>query len=261
MVRAIRFWVQATGVAVSSSAGGMNPTAFGRDILSEENGYDPYLEDTRTLWLVHWKLAANFAEPLFAWEYLLSRWPHPEFTAASALDAFTKESAKLERTLSAATLTQHFEVFLHTYVPTRSAKGEVREDNLDSPLVELDLIRRTGERRGDSSDRIEVLYAFNCEPKLTITPEVFVYCLNDYWDGRHPNEETISFRELALGVGSPGQIFKLTESDLRDRLQTLGDDSRGAFNYRESSALAQIIRTGQPKDLLANVYCHEEIHA
>jgi hypothetical protein len=36
-----------------------------------------------------------------------------------------------ERELSDVTLEQHFDVFLHSYVPTRSRKGDVQEDNLE----------------------------------------------------------------------------------------------------------------------------------
>ncbi len=66
MVRAIRFWVQATGVARPSLKGGLCITEFGRALLSPKDGLDPFLEDRRTLWLLHWKLAGHVEEPLFA---------------------------------------------------------------------------------------------------------------------------------------------------------------------------------------------------
>ena len=48
----------------------------------------------------------------------------------------SNEAEKQENRFSAVTLEQHFDTFLHTYVPTRGRKGEVQEDNLDCPLVE-----------------------------------------------------------------------------------------------------------------------------
>ena len=108
------------------------------------------------------------------------------------------------------TLEQHFETFLHTYIPTRGRKGEVQEDNLDCPLVELGLLARVGERETDRiAGRREPIYNFNREEKPEITSDLFVYCLNDFWRKRHPNDETLPFREVAHGHGSPGQIFKL----------------------------------------------------
>ena len=83
--------------------------------------------------------------------------------------------------LSTATIEQHFETFLHTYVPTRGRKGEVMEDNLDCPLVDLELIIKTGERPVDcNGGRGECIYAFRREPKPEITPDLFLYCLNDF---------------------------------------------------------------------------------
>src|SRR5665811_2123069 len=88
----------------------------------------------------HWKLSTNVQSPLLAWDYLLNRWQEPNLVPSAALKALQKEVAAQDADLSPVTLEQHLETFLHTYVPTRGRKGEVVEDNLDSPLVELDLI-------------------------------------------------------------------------------------------------------------------------
>ena len=50
MVRAIRFWVQVAGIA-QATGNGLEVTALGQSLLSRD-GYDPFLEDIRTLWLV-----------------------------------------------------------------------------------------------------------------------------------------------------------------------------------------------------------------
>ena len=53
MVRAIRFWAQAAGVIETAGKGvGHRVAAFGHAILGSE-GADPFLEDIRTLWLIH----------------------------------------------------------------------------------------------------------------------------------------------------------------------------------------------------------------
>lgn len=117
MVKSIRFWVQAAGIAEQTSQG-LVPTDFGRELLDESRGVDPYLEDVRTLWLLHWKISTIVADPLFAWEFLLNKWQHPEITRSDVMAAFTQEAGRLDRKLSAVTLEQHFDTFLHTYYPT-----------------------------------------------------------------------------------------------------------------------------------------------
>ena len=195
-------------------------TEFGRTILGKD-GADPFLEDIRTLWLVHWKLSTNGISPLLAWDYLLNRWQDPILAPSLAVDALVKEAALQDQHLSSVTIQQHFDTFLHTYVPTRGRKGEVQEDNLDSPLVELELLVKTGERELDTGERREAVYAFRREEKPDITPELFAYCVVDFWRQRYSREETLPLATIANGHGSPGQIFKLREEDIRTRLATL----------------------------------------
>ena len=240
MVRAIRFWVQTTGVAVPLREGGYSMTEFGSSLLKPD-GLDPFLEDKRTLWLLHWKLSTQLDEPLFAWDYLLNRWRNQEISRTAVLRAFQQEAKRLERKLSTVTLEQHFDTFLHTYVPTRSRKGEILEDNLDCPLIELELMQKIGERDYGSGRR-EPIYAFRRDPKPDVTPELFLYCLNEFWIRRRSVEKKITFRDVSVGHGSPGQILKLPEWDLRERLDRLEQDSHGLYSYRESAALQEVVR-------------------
>ena len=173
------------------------------------------------------------------------------------LDALEKEAARQEGSLSRVTLAQHLDTFLHTYVPTRGRKGEVLEDNLDSPLVELELLTIVGTRTGRNTDPI---YTFRREEKPEITPELFLYCLNEFWDERHSEEKTLNFRDVAIGHGGPGQIFKLPEEDVRSRVEKLGDQTEGNFTYHESSNMQQIHRETRSSQgqLLKAVYTAEE---
>lgn len=239
MVRAIRFWVQVAGVAEPSADGGYGITPFGQMLLGHR-GLDRFLEDRRTLWLLHWRLLSHEEEPLFAWDYLVNRWAHPEISRTEVLRAFEQEAERMDRKLSRVTLEQHFDVFLHTYTPTRSRKGEIQEDNLDCPLVELELIEKVGERELGGGERREPVYAFRREPKPDITPELFIYCLFDYWRNRRANEATLTFRDVSVAHGSVGQVFKLPEMDVRERLERLEADSNGLFSYQESAALQRV---------------------
>jgi hypothetical protein len=250
MVRSIRFWAQAAGIIVSNGKDGRYLlTSFANGLLGP-NGLDPFLEDTRTLWLIHWNLSTNVQNPLLAWDYLLNRWNEPEIVTRDVVKALMKEVLK-ENDLSPVTLAQHFDCFLHTYVPTRGKKGQIQEDNLDCPLVELDLILKVGERDSEQTPgRREAIYAFRREEKSEITLELFLYCLNSFWRERHPTEATLAFREVAHGHGSPGQIFKLPEENVRERLDSLNRLMSCSYTYTESSALQQVRRTDFQNDLI-----------
>jgi len=256
MVRAARFWVQAMGVSVQNNDGVHQLTAFGKALLGPR-GHDPFLEDVRTLWLLHWQLCSHVEHPLFAWDYMLNRWPQSEFTRSAAVQAFRDEARREERVLSDVTLEQHFDVFLHSYVPTRSRRVDLDQDTLDCPLVELGLITRSGERRDDGGIRREPIYAFRREQKTAVTSGLFAYCLCLFWEARHAAEKTLTYREVSFGRGSPGQVFKLPEEDVRARLNALEDDTNGIFSVRESAAAQNVIWGSREPLSLETVYAEE----
>jgi hypothetical protein len=261
MVRAMRFWVHAAGIAESVKSGGAITTAFGDALLDPKNGSDAFLEDRKTLWLLHWQLSTQVAEPLFAWDYLLNQWPHPEITRSDVLREFGEQAKKLERKLSSVTLEQHFDTFLHTYVPTRSKKGDIQEDNLDCPLVELELIHRLGDREAGRTGRREPIFAFRRDSKNDVSPQLFAFCLDDFWRKRRPSESTLTFRDVAIGHGGPGQIFKLPEWDIRLRLDAIDSDSDGVFQFEETAALQRITRkrVSDPTSLFREIFDCEDV--
>lgn len=257
MVRSIRFWSQVMGMAkAETKRQSLSVTDLGRTLLAEQ-GLDPFLEDIRTLWLLHWNLATNIENPLLAWDFLLNRWHEPELVPSVVLRALQKEAEKQESQFSKVTLQQHFNTFLHTYYPTRGRKGEVQEDNLDCPLVELEFIVKIGERELDRrSGKHETIYGFNREEKPDISSELFVYCVNDFWRKRHQVESTLTLREIAHGHGSPGQIFKLPEEDVRTRLEDLAKKTDGFLEYMESANLQHVEKTRDRTnmELLKEIY-------
>ena len=76
MVRSIRFWVEAAGLAQPNRNREFDVSETGKMLLGCE-GVDPYLEDIQTLWLIHWNLSTHINNPIFAWDFLMNRWQTP----------------------------------------------------------------------------------------------------------------------------------------------------------------------------------------
>lgn len=248
MVRSLRFWIDAMEVARPDGNKAHILTDFAHQVLGPE-GFDPYLEDERTLWLLHWNVSSR-TPGLFAWRYMLGEWPYPEFTRSEALDAFKRQSAKLGFKHSDVTLGQHLDVFIHTYYAARKGKVAI-EDSLDGPLVGLGLLVLSGEKRGESG-RWENVFSFRREPKSDITPKLFEYCVVDFWNRHAPQDNTLSLRMLTTMPSSPGQVFKLTEDDVRQRLEDTSIlDANAAFRYQPSAVQAMISRQGALPTLAA----------
>lgn len=259
MVRAIRFWTETASVAERRDHTGHRVTTFGRELLGEK-GLDPYMEDSQTLWLLHWKLATQYEEPLFAWDFMFNRWQEPEFTRTLLLRAFAQETHLEKKALSTATLSHHIDTFIHTYVPTQGTKTDVMEENLDCPLVELNLIRRVGERDADATGgRRETIYAFRHEPKPEIGTALFLYVLADFFHRRHPHESTLSFRQVATGHGSPGAVFKMPEMEVRERLEASASHEEAPFGFEDGASSQQVRRRRDisESEFLAAIYERE----
>ena len=54
MVASIRYWLRAFGITNDNGV----PTEIGKYLL-DDNGADPYIEDTATLWLLHYMLVTS----------------------------------------------------------------------------------------------------------------------------------------------------------------------------------------------------------
>jgi len=246
MVRALRFWVEVTGIAqVAADGRGLAVTDFGQALLLGKDAFDPYIEDLQTLWLIHWKLVTQPNPPLFAWDFLFNRWHSPQIIPSEIVQEFTQESLKLNKSLSQVTLKQHFDVFIHTYTTTRGHTGAVMEDNLDSPLTELRLIQVDGSVGEQSRERgSETAFSFRRDKKPEIGTQLFLFCVMEFWQNCYPNEETLSVDQVAYGHGGPGQVFKLPDNEIRDRMADIELHSKGRLVFKESVQTQQIVRRG-----------------
>lgn len=242
MVRSAKFWAESAQIIDDREAGGHQVTPFGRDLLGHD-GYDAYLERPETLWLLHWKIATHPTRPLFHWEQMLNYWHRPEFSESDAMVLLEKALPKDKAGISKRTLADGFRVFVNSYFPTRGRKGEIAEDNLDCPLAELGLIRVAGQRLTADQGR-ELTYSFNIEPRPAITPELFAYCLQEFWtnSGKYREEGSLGSRVICSEPGSPGQVFKLPEAALTILLDSLSSATNRALVFEESQSMQQVWR-------------------
>lgn len=251
MVRSLRFWAVAAGlISVESNQPAITP--FGEQIFSDR-GLDPYIEHPATPWLIHWKLSSNLDVPLFSWHFMFNRWPFPEFTRSDVLAAMRRESGRLGHEHSDITLSQHFDVLLHTYLPSRSNVS--LEDSLEGPLTDLGLLQPVGDTRSEGGRR-ETVYSFRRGRKPEISRAVFDYAVDDYWMSRRANEATLSLRDICVGDSSPGRVFLLSEDDIHSRLEEAGVGVR-PFEYLPSAIAGRIVRPAKPakaSELLRRIY-------
>lgn len=233
MVRSIRYWALATDTLAelpNTRGSELCSTHFG-DLIFGAQGRDPFLEDLNTLWLLHWKLATNERRST-GWCWMFNLLRTDEFTRESLSELLQAELKRRNiASPSASSLGRDIDCALRTYLGTR-AKADLREENLECPLVELQMI---------TADPEGVLFRFNRGPKPSVSDEVFLFCLLEFWDWRTPGD-TLSFSDIAFEARSPGAVFKLDENSTASRLERLDHLTSGKLIYDETSGLKQVYR-------------------
>lgn len=231
MVASIRHWLLATRVAQSSGRA-LAATPFGLSLFGAQNdGYDPYLEDPATLWLLHWKLCGPNSEA-FTWSWTFNFWREWEWTRDALTDAVAQAaSVRVSKALSRETFARDVSVLMQTYIGS-DERGQNSEDGLDCPLRDLGLLRRGFDRR----------LHFAIGPKPSLPLAVFAWSLGQFWNWKHARSETVSAREIVHGEGSPGVVFKLDEEAVFSYLDALADITQGALRFEDTPLVRQVVR-------------------
>ena len=251
MVSSIHHWGLAIGTleedpAVPNNRGRhLRVTDFGSALFSD-NGWDPYLEDVGSLWLIHWRLA-DTPESATTWWWIFNQYPGTDFTRRELQVQLEHlvEQLGIAR-MSPASLKRDIDCFIRTYSPSLRARM-IREDSLDCPLVELGLLRARADHQS---------YQLVRGDHPTLPLPIFGYALAMYLERRGGQAQTVSLHELAFGEGAPGRVFSLSESGLLTRLEALGALTGGALVYDETAGLKQVFlhKSLQARTLLECYY-------
>ena len=231
MVVAMRYWALATGIlqAVRAHLGPYETTPMGQALL-DDNGWDPWLEDPNSLWLLHWYLAST-PDRTTTWYWVFNHCPHASFDRDLIVEHLTRLCVEQQmKRVARATLKRDVECFVRTYV--ERAEAGSKEDTLECPLTELSLLRPVGRREG---------YQLARGSKSTLSTAVFAFATARFWQRSHPKVRTLSLEALFHDPGSPGRVFLLDEESVVDLASELESVTEGAIAWSETAGLRQLI--------------------
>ena len=235
MVSAIRHWLLATQLAEATAerSSELQASSLGHFLLSDK-GYDPYLEDPATLWLLHWNLCGPGSQA-FTWTYAFNVWREWEWSLGALTDAIQNAArAVSSKPASTETVERDVSVFIQTYVAP-SERGQNAEDGLDCPLRELGLLRPA---LGNQQQ-----YTFAVGPKPSLPTAVFAWALLKFWDWKYAGNTTIAARDITYAEGSPGVVFKLDEDSTLAYLDQLEALTNGNLRFEDTPLVRQVVRT------------------
>ena len=216
MVRAVRTWGLAAKIIHESQARTTpkraTPTRFAYELLGER-GWDRFVEDQSSLWLLHWRMLAPVCR-IPVWWLAFNEFEDTEFSKDELEGAVTKKLTDADWHLPhPSTIRRDLETMLLTYTPSLASKERWSlsfQEFLESPLRSLRLIQHS-ETYG--------FYRFNPDPKLGLPSEIIAHACLDFARRSQSSSNSISVRRLAEEPGAPGRVFKIAESKLLPALR------------------------------------------
>jgi len=229
MVSSIRYWLRASQMMEADSN---QITRLGELVFNKKTGFDPFLEDEATLWLVHWLIATN-SELATSWFWFFNKFHKPEFTQTeltTALNDWVKENVQSK--VASGTLKNDALLVPKMYAYAKDNLRISLEDKLDIPLAQLKLINQSPDGK-----------VYQCKPSVrpSLPVEIVGYAVLQIMHEKNstsmPIEDLMYSKDNYSAVGS---VFRLTENELIAKLEILTSKYKELFDIRESAGIHQL---------------------
>ncbi|MBD2595935.1 DUF4007 family protein [Nostoc spongiaeforme FACHB-130] len=236
MVRAIRYWCSAFKLIDKNNS----PTTFGEKLLGS-NGWDAYLEDPASLWLLHWNLLKPTCEAA-AWYYIFNVFRDLDFTKEDILVGLQDYIKSFDKKIADSSFMKDISCILRMYATQEFIRDNSPiEDSIDCPFNELGLIRHFGKS-----------YQFKIGAKANLPASVIVATCLEYASWANQDSNTITIRKLLYDEGSPGMVFKLTESVLLAAIEKVTKEFN-AIILEDTAGLIQLSSPENPEILAEEI--------
>ena len=235
MVRSIRYWCKTFKVLEED-----RPSDFGKQLFGD-NGWDSFLEDPASLWLLHWNLLKPTCEAA-AWYFTFFVLRKAEFTASELLTELSEWQNTLDKQVVESSLKKDISCILRMYGSVES-KTSFMEDSIDCPFQQLGIIQNAGNNKR---------YTFKTGAKANLPASVIVATCLEYASWTSQSAKTIAISRLLYDIGSPGMAFKLSENVLCDAIEKVAR-SNNSLNLSDSAGLIQFSYFCDPKQLAEDI--------
>ncbi len=224
MVAAVRFWMKAFGLLTQDD----QITPFAEKLLDNE-GWDPYLEDEASLWLLHYQLVKTGVASTYSLVFNELRREKIEFSRENYI-SFVKRKAESNGEFQANEKTLHddFNVLIKMYLRSDSQIKD-REDSFSGILTELDLIKTFSRGKDD-------YYVLENTDKAEIPDEVILFAIldNDNFD------LSVSLNSLEQEPDSVGSVFALSKTGLLNKIESLANKPSNKMVFNDHAGIKEL---------------------
>lgn len=207
MVSSIRFWLKAFNVIDNKDL----PTEFGKRLFDQENGYDPFLEDEASLWLLHYQLVKNGFATIYSIVFNEFRKEKLFFNKDTFINYIKRiGESNTEFNFNENTVAKDFIVFANLYKSDPESKDV--EDSFSGIMSEIELLKTNGKGKDEH-------FLIENSERDNLPESIVLYAILD-----NPNYgNSISINSLEFDWNSPGSIFALNRSGLMNKISDIVD--------------------------------------
>lgn len=233
MVASIKYYMKAFGLL--NQDGELEDIA--RKLFNSENGFDPFLEDIGTLYLLHF-LIVNTGHATAYKTTFIDYHSQRNIIDKNKLQNFIKhvcfDNAGYQNIYNENTVKKDINVLIHNYY--NKSISNIEDSN--TIFAQLNLIRETEDGT----------FVFNYENKTNVPPKIFLYALlHSFQDNNSISFEMM--RDLAL-------TFCLTNNDLLNIIKQLCIDYSGILVFSDVAGIKELQIKGElsKDEVLKNYY-------
>lgn len=216
MVSSIRFWLKAFSIIDSKD----KPTEFGIKLFDNKAGYDPFLEDEASLWLLHYQLIKTGLASTYSIIFNEFRKEKLFFNKETFVN-YLKRRKESEPSLAfnENTVADDFVVFVKMYQNSEGSKDV--EESFSGILSEIELLKSFLVDNPNGKGKIEQFQIENNErDKLPNAVVLFSILDNALYSN------SISLNSLEYDNNSPGSIFALNRSGLTNKIAEIVKENK-----------------------------------
>lgn len=244
MVSAVRHWAKCFDILDDNEV----TSEFANNLLSVE-GWDPYLEDIGSLWLLHYKLVSREKASAFSIVFNDLIQLRNEIT----LEYFITHIQNIDSNeYNENTLKRDFGVFYNTYQADYRAKDI--EESFNGILSELGLLKKVQKQVLDVEGKLRSrdVWLIERSKRENIPLHIFLYALLV----QNPNDTSIGFERIYNERNSAGKIFALNKDGVTTYLERLEKELDYGITFSNEAGIRelQFNNTLNPQTILEDYY-------
>jgi hypothetical protein len=230
MVSSIRFWMKAFNLLSAED----QLTDFAHKLLADD-GYDPYMEDEGTLWLLHYQLVKKGFASTYSIVFNELRREKIEFSKDNFI-SFIKRKSETEKSFqfNPKTLQEDFSVLSKMYLRSETQSKD-REDSFSGLLTELDLVKCYNKGKDE-------FFIIENSERTEIPDEIILYAILD-------NENfdlSLSLNTIEQNNNSVGAVFAINKPGLQAKIENLASKFKNIV-FNDQAGVKEIQFKKKPK--------------